>query len=869
MNTNNQDIISLFDLFGGGYARNRLAALGIRTSADIFEATQRECERARDDRLFTTEWNRRQRSVAPNEVVATAESNVRPVPQRRPPSQRKRKNVSSADQRRPKRARTVVRRERSDDEMVEEVVSIVRSLDEEFAEKERLSNEGMWCTPITLEKKVSTVQKFYKAFHDRNTLPIHTCRICYRKFGKAELQEVGWDRWMASRIEKRDHSPFKCGSCFPVGRRILACVDCVRHLERGVLSCAAQLHVQLGCEHMFPNELKGLTPVEEKLIALNSCYGFITKYSIPKGQRQSASYPKHVKGHITVFPNNVQELVTDVLPHPLLRVMDEIHVSWQGKEKPAPSDLSTLLSVRRRVVERALVWLKRHNPLYANIEIDTAEMDSWEAPAHGVPSQVYGRMERNEPSAWEKARTAQVVPPQERGLDEDGPVDIQEILATLGQGRDAVGDRHESEEEVGDEGGEGDENGDQDANGHGATETIHEISSSGMFALDARPDIEDIEKLRYACDALGQNAGTGSAEVRHGQASSEPYILVSRGEEFADSFDAQFFAKTFPTLFPVGNGGPRRVEDSTMDAVEGEEATARSLVSSRNMSLETWARLVLQRHGGRFANHHIFAFLVFNMLVRSRNRRVSMLSVTRRNFPVVERIVRSLSTERLERAKKELEDSGKTVDEGVKELLRTLSLYGYHQPMSREQRLRMRRKIKSLIIKHGVPAIWFTLNPNDITNPVKLRLAAFRSHDPEEAEAFLTTLDLAYKRTRLAISDPISSAIFFHGEISMFFEHYVQTGEESVFGRISQYFAAVETNERGALHLHGLLWLHGNMNLASISNEVVGDDQTAYLERVIQYVDSVFTEVRSLHSFLPDLLLYGCRMEFCPMHASG
>ena len=89
----------------------------------------------------------------------------------------------------------------------------------------------------------------------------------------------------------------------------------------------------------------------------------------------------------------------------------------------------------------------------------------------------------------------------------------------------------------------------------------------------------------------------------------------------------------------------------------------------------------------------------------------------------------------------------------------------------------------------------------------------------------------------------------------MFFEHYVRIGEESVFGRINQYFAAVETNECGALHLHGLLWLHGNIALASVLREVVGDNQTAYWERVMQYVDSVFTEVCSLHS--PSCLLYG------------
>ena len=199
-----------------------------------------------------------------------------------------------------------------------------------------------------------------------------------------------------------------------------------------------------------------------------------------------------------------------------------------------------------------------------------------------------------------------------------------------------------------------------------------------------------------------------------------------------------------------------------------------------------------------------FPILVFNMSVRSRNRRVSMLSATRKNFRKVERIVQSLTADRLAAARAELESLGKTTDDDVKELIRSLSLYGYRQPMSRELRLSMRRKIQSLIVCHGVPAIWFTLNPNNITSPVKLRLAAYRTHDPEAAEVFLKSLDTAFKRTRLAISDPLSSAIFFHQEMTLFFEHYVRVGEESVFGRISHYYGAVETNERGALHVHGM-----------------------------------------------------------------
>ncbi|KAM4054368.1 PIF1-like helicase [Hirsutella rhossiliensis] len=558
--------------------------------------------------------------------------------------------------------------------------------------------------------------------------------LCYRKRTRKELREVAWDQWLSSPIPKAGWSPFACRSCFREGEPV-------------------PLHRRLGCEHTFPDELKGLTPVEEKLIALNSCYGF------------------HVKGHITVFPNNVQELATDVLPHPLFQVMDEIHVSWQGALRPTPSDLSSLLSVRRRVVERALVWLKRNNPHYAAIEIDAAEMESWGDPAHGVPPLVYERLERNEPSAWEKTRTARRRAAHGAGHGRRGAVEIEEVLAMLNQGESTTS-REAGEPEASE---------------------VDEVR--GQSCGEADDNAKTVNELRFACDSVRQGAADDGT-------------------------------------------GPRTGSVNTRAAAE---AGAQDLLSSRNMSLRTWADTVLRRHGGRFATHHIFAFLVFNMGVRSRNRRVSMLSVTRKNFRKVERIVRSLTADGLAAARAELESTGKTTDDGVKELLRSLSLYGYRQPMSRELRLSMRHKILALIVRYGVPAIWFTINPNDITNPVKLRLAAYRTRDPEAAEEFLRSLDMSFKRVRLSVSDPMSSAMFFHREMTLFFEHYVNAGE-SVFGRIGHYYGAVETNERGSLHVHGLLWLHGNAHLSSMLSDAHGEEQAAYRERIIRYVDSVFCE---------------------------
>ncbi|KJK73763.1 hypothetical protein H634G_10968 [Metarhizium anisopliae BRIP 53293] len=732
---------------------------------------------------------------------------------KQPHRQGKRSRHPGRDETPRKRNRGGTRGQRRQEFQTEDLASVLRYLEEEFAIKARLSHEKTWCTPIPHERKVSTVRYFYKAFHDASTLPTQTCMLCYRKRTKRELRQVNWERWASDDVQGVDGSVFSCPACFSI----------------------------------------------EKLIGLNSCYGFVTRYSIPGGQKQVAGYPRHVRGHITVFPNNVQELVTKVLPHPLVQVMDEIHISWQGAERPGPSDLSSLLSVRRQVVERALSWLKKNNHHYEDIEIDMAEMESWGSSPHGVPPVVYDRMERNEPSAWERARTAQVVPPAERAMDDESPAEIEEILTQLYQGQDATDSQSQEHDGIG--GGETNGRGDAGSGPDGKVKKINEVTSSALFLLDGPPVVSDAEKLRFAWHAVGggreENDRAGpkvwikSAESRQGGDVSEPYIHVCRGDEFADSLDAWFFAKMFPTLFPFGFGGPRLAEEAIIrpemaanscGTATRAETAVRDLLSSRNMSLRTWTGIVLRRHGGRFATHNVFSFLVFNMGVRSRNRRVSMLSATRKNFRKVECIVQSLTIDRLVAARAELESSGKTTDVGVKELLRCFSLYGYRQPMSRELRPSMRRKIQSLIVYRGIPAIWFTLNPNDITNPVKLKLAAYRTRDPKEAEAFLTSLDAAYKRTRLAISDPLSSAEFFHREMTLFFQHYVKVGEESVFGRISHYYGAVETNERGALHVHGLLWLHGNAYQSSMLGDIQGEDQEAYRERIVKYVDSVFSE---------------------------
>ncbi|RSL78064.1 hypothetical protein CEP52_017666, partial [Fusarium oligoseptatum] len=219
-----------------------------------------------------------------------------------------------------------------------------------------------------------------------------------------------------------------------------------------------------------------------------------------------------------------------------------------------------------------------------------------------------------------------------------------------------------------------------------------------------------------------------------------------------------------------------------------------------------------------------------------------MVRTTKGSFERVERVYATLTGDRLKRAEDEMRETRTTTDADVAFLLRELSIFGHAQPLSNETRLLMRRRIQAINIWAGTPAIWITINPNDINNPVKMWLSIHRLHDYHTAKELLADLRGRYDRVALSTMDPVSSAIFFHREISLFFEKYVRAGQESVFGKVSHYYATVETNDRGSLHLHGLLWLHGNMELPSLVDDIADPREEEYRARVVRYMDSVFHE---------------------------
>ena len=103
-----------------------------------------------------------------------------------------------------------------------------------------------------------------------------------------------------------------------------------------------------------PYELQGLTQVEEMLIA--RALPIMRVYIKPGGQRGYS-------GHCINLPQNIKELATSLPRYP--KELSVIIVKVKGKDNTFKD-----VTVRRRNVHNALLWLIHNNPHYSELKIN-------------------------------------------------------------------------------------------------------------------------------------------------------------------------------------------------------------------------------------------------------------------------------------------------------------------------------------------------------------------------------------------------------------------------------------------------------------------------------------------------------------------
>ena len=214
-----------------------------------------------------------------------------------------------------------------------------------------------------LDKPLHNVHKetYLSQFDNKKSGPIHVQKWAIKnmqdfhnslKF-KIFMCELCHEAWPLSSKGKKK-SPYICSRC--------------SRDKNGVKKFSSQNGMT---PSQVPNELQGLTQLEEMLIA--RVFPVISVYTKPGGQ-------KAYKGHCINFSQDIQELANSLPTYP--SELPVIVVSVKGKDNTYKD-----LTVRREKVSCALHWLVQHNPVYKDITIDYELLAL--LPSDGIPTELH------------------------------------------------------------------------------------------------------------------------------------------------------------------------------------------------------------------------------------------------------------------------------------------------------------------------------------------------------------------------------------------------------------------------------------------------------------------------------------------------
>lgn len=324
--------------------------------------------------------------------------------------------------------------------------------------------------------------------------------------------------------------------------------------------------------------------------------------------------------------------------------------------------------------------------------------------------------------------------------------------------------------------------------------------------------------------------------VSKGDGSGDSKVVVRRSNQLVPDYKTSVLALAFPSLFPFGTGDP-------------------SFPRPIKISLEECVRYYLMLSTRRFAQHHSFVLVAFDMVVRT--RAVNNIWLRCKLYPHMAERAYSVTKEELAEMLKHREEVQNSIysssqippppnNPNTSALFSGLWAGTSKMWGTNEERKVYRRHAFSLAAELGQPSLFITINPNDAGSIAVCYYAGIMSKQSldEVNKGDLPTLT---QRMQVVALDPVACAMNFQrlmdGFVSVLlgFDTVASTSrpEGGIFGHCSGFFGCVETQGRGSLHLHLLVWLHGAPMTSQAFRERCDNADSQFLEMLVQYVGSV------------------------------
>ena len=344
-------------------------------------------------------------------------------------------------------------------------------------------------------------------------------------------------------------------------------------------------------------------------------------------------------------------------------------------------------------------------------------------------------------------------------------------------------------------------------------------------------DLSATDLMTWGLSNMWNEEDEGFYLIRHGSKAVQDVGLHHvNSENLNGNRDDNFWEKAFPCLFPYGRGG-----------MESKRPV--------DISFQEHVRWALRYHDRRFCVHETFAFLCFGILQKCEALLSARLQMRQTNFDHDAHILASITKQTLQQAADQ-EAHGRAVsDQAILLLRKHVHATALRVKGSNESRTSLRSQIMWTNVMKNPLSLWITINPSDIHDPI----AQIFCGQNLDLDNFLSTLGPnAEQRARNIALDPYAAAKFFHFLIRVILEtlfgikvtDYQVHNRDGIFGCVSAYFGTVESQGRGTLHLHLLLWLENAPTSEDMTVMLKSED---FRQKVAGFIHS------NLHAYLPGL----------------
>ena len=338
------------------------------------------------------------------------------------------------------------------------------------------------------------------------------------------------------------------------------------------------------------------------------------------------------------------------------------------------------------------------------------------------------------------------------------------------------------------------------------------------------------EMMMWGLSNLWKEGEEGGYMVRHGRQPVSDFSRPRGGDCSEDGKENRpnYFERAFPCFFPYGVGG--------LEADRPVGVDFRDHVK--------WA---LDYHDSRFGRHETFPFVVFGILQRRQVLFSARLQMRRKTFDTDARLLSTITLEKLEKARQEEEKNLPISDPAVCSLRKHIHATGGRVMGSDQVRYQLRSQIWSTSIYLNPPSFWMTINPCDLHDPI----AQVFCGEEVDMNNFMASLGPSRKkRAQNIAADPYATAKFFNFVmktimITLFrveVTNFKVNANMGILGRVQAYFGVVESQNRGSLHLHLLVWLMGAPTSAEMHE----------LLRQAEFRSRILTDIQAnVRAFIP------------------